>query len=494
MDRMRRLGPAVAPLLALAATLAAHQADAAPRRFATPSLPAAFDGAPAGSPLSPAQLDRWWLIFDDAGLNALEDEAFRTGPDARTAAARVLEAKATRDSQVAQTLPTGNIAGNVSDQRSQNIGAKSSSLFPVGGETLSETANLKVSWELDLFGRLREARKVAKASLDATRFNIEGSRASLAASVADNYFVAKGLAIQIDDARETVRIETNLQRIAQDKADLGLAAAADADRIAGDVARANASLEDLVSQLHAARRQILILIGRNVDTVDSLALVGATPEAPSVPSAIPGDLLARRPDVREAEAKLLAELGTARLRHLAVFPTLTVLPQIGLSRSVQPGVSYKAQTQQLLPYQQATSLGYWTWAGGVTVPFFDIPHLLFDARAEDARAKAAAVAYEKIVQTAFGEAENALVNLDAGRRATAILVDGEARAHRASDAANTRYAMGLDDLTSALSAEQSWRTTRSALTSERVQTLRRAVTVYKALGGGWAYAIPAKTR
>ena len=462
-------------------------------RLPDPRLPSAYE-ASAGTALAPAELDQWWLLFKDPALNALEDEAFRTGPDARTAAARVLEAKATRDGQIAQTLPTGNLAGNVSDQRSQNIGARSNSLFPIGGETLSETANLKVSWELDLFGRLNEARKVAKASLLTTRFNIEGARASLAAGVADNYFIANGLIIQIEDASETVRIERDLQRIAQDKADLGLAAASDADRIAGDVARANAQLENLRAQLHAARRQILILIGRSGAMTESLQLAGQAADAPMAPAAIPGDLLTRRPDVREAEARLRAELGTARLRHLAIFPTVTILPQIGLSRTVSPSVAYNATTNTLMPFQQSTSLGYWTWGGGVTVPFFDIPKLLFEAKAEDARSKQAAVAYEKAVQTAFGEAENALVNLAAGKQAVAILTDGEARAHRASDAARTRYGMGLDDLTATLSAEQAWRSTRTALTSERVQALRRAVTTYKALGGGWAYSTLAKAR
>jgi multidrug efflux system outer membrane protein len=486
MHRLRRLALAVA----VAATSGGPVAAA--NRIAAPPLPAAFE-APPGITVAPAELDRWWLLFNDPTLNALEDEAFRTGPDARIAAARILEARATRASQVAQTFPTGNLAGNVSDERAKNIGAPSSSLFPIGGESLSETANLKVSWELDLFGRLSQARKVARATLASTRFNIEGSRASLAAGVADNYFLANGLLIQIEDARETVRIEADLQRIAQEKADIGLGAASDADRIAGDVARANAELEDLDSQLHAALRQLLILIGRPAST-DTLHLAGQAPDAPVAPATVPGDLLARRPDVREAEARLRAELGTARLRHLAIFPTITVLPQIGLSRTVAPSVSYDVTTNTLTPFQQSTSLGYWTWAGGVTVPFFDIPRLLYDARAEDARAKQAAIAYEKTVQTAFGEAENALVNLAAGKRASAILADGEARAQRAYDAARTRYAMGLDDLTSVLSAEQAWRTTRTALTSERVQTLRRAVTTYKALGGGWAYTTLAAVR
>ena len=485
-----RLSSSLALLVAVFAT---GGATAATHRPPEPNLPAAFDGVSVeGQALAPAELDHWWLLFGDPTLNALEDEAFRNGPDARTAAARILEARATRNSEIAQTLPTGEIAGNASRQQARDIGSGANSLFPVGGDIETETANLKVSWELDLFGRLREARRVAKADLAVTRFNIEGVRASLAASVADTYFQAAGLVIQIADARETVRIETDLQRVAQDKADLGLGAQSDADRVAGDLAQARAQLETLQSQLHAAERQLLVLLGRGGAPVESLNLPGQAADAPPTPAAIPGELLARRPDVREAEARLRAQVGTGKLRHLAIYPTFTLLPQLGLSRTVQPSVSYNPTTGVLSPYQQTTSLGYWTWGGGVTVPFFDIPRLLFDAKAEDARTQQAAVAYEKTVQTAYAEAENALVALAAGKRAAALLADGEQRAQRASDAAKTRYSMGLDDLTSALSAEQAWRSTRAALTSQRVQTLRGAVQTYKALGGGWAFATLAK--
>ena len=493
MDYLRRLAPVVAPWLVASATLGSTAADA---RRAPPapaaSVPTAYEASSLGPSLAAATLDRWWLLFDDPVLNALEDEAFATAPDALTAQARIVEARATRNSQIAQTLPTGEISGKASQEREHNIGSGGNALFPIGGVFESETANLDPSWEIDLFGRLAEARKIAKADLAATRFNIEGTRASLAASVADDYFQATGLAIQIDDARETVRIDSGLERVAQEKADLGLGAASDADRVAADVAQAQAQLEDLESQFHAARRALLVLIGRGGAPVESVPVRTEVAEAPPPPQALPSELLARRPDVREAEARLRSEAGTARLRHLAIFPTFTFLPQLGLSRTVQPSVGFNPVTQQLFPIQQTTSLGFWTWGGGVSIPLLDIPRLLYDAKAEDARTREAAIAYEKTVQTAFGEAENALVNLAAGKRAAAVLADGEARAHVASEAAKTRYAMGLDDLTTALSAEQAWRTTQSALTSERVQALRRAVAAYKALGGGWAYATQAK--
>lgn len=478
---MRRL----AILIALALPLCACAGLG--HRPADVRLPTVYEARAGGGVLAPAALDRWWLLFHDPRLNALEDEAFRGGPDARTAQARVLEAKATRDAQTAQTLPSGNITGKAGRQRAYNLGGASTQLFPIGGTTDNQTANFNVSWELDLFGRLTVARKVANADLATARFNIEGSRASLAASVADNYFQARGLAIQLADARESVRIEGELQGLSQRKASLGLAARDEADRVAGQLSQARAQAEDLEAQLHAAERQLLILVGRGIEPTANLTVEAAAPDAPAVPTAVPGDLLERRPDIREAEARLRSEAGTARLRHLAIFPTFTLAPGLGLSRTVSPGVSF-IPPNTLVPAQQTTSLGFWNLAVNATVPTLDIPKLLYQAKAEDARTEQAVIAYEKTVQTAYGEAENALVNLGAGERAVAALTGGEGRARRAYDAARRRYGMGLDDLTAALTAEQTWRTTRTALTSERVQALRRAVQAYKALGGGWAFA------
>jgi outer membrane protein TolC len=260
------------------------------------------------------------------------------------------------------------------------------------------------------------------------------------------------------------------------------------------VAAAQARVEDLQSQLHSARRDLLVLIGREGASTESIPVRTDVADAPPPPEAFPSELLARRPDVREAEAQLRVEAGNAKLGHLAIFPTFTFLPELGVTRTAQPSVGFNPTTNTLFPIRQTTSIGFWTWGGSVTVPLLDIPQLLFEARADDARTREAAIAYEKTVQTAFGEAENALVALAAGKRAAAILADGEVRAHRASDASQTRYAMGLDDLTTALTAEQAWRATHAALTSERVQALQSAVAAYKALGGGWAYANQAKAR
>jgi multidrug efflux system outer membrane protein len=193
---------------------------------------------------------------------------------------------------------------------------------------------------------------------------------------------------------------------------------------------------------------------------------------PAPPATTPGDLLARRPDVRESAARLISATGQLKVAEKAIFPTF----------DLTPGLSYQRSTQATF----TTTTKAWTLGGSVAQPILSIPKLLADMKAQGAVADQAALAYEKTVQTAYGEAENALVQLDSDRRRVALLTDGEVRARRAYDAAQRRYADGIDDLTQAISAEQSWRATRAALTGAQADAQQRVVTAFKALGGGWS--------
>jgi outer membrane protein TolC len=293
----------------------------------------------------------------------------------------------------------------------------------------------------------------------------------LAAQVADAYFQARGFAIQLADAREEVRIQQELYDVAAKRAAIGVAASSDADRVAGELAQAKSQAETLQGELQAEVRTLLILSGRPIDpiaSVDAAPTVGAIPR---VPATLPSQLLARRPDVREAQARVVGAAGRLTLANLAFFPTFLLTPGVGWSRTSQTGFSSTTEN--------------WSIGGSVTQPVLSIPRLLQQLKAQDARTEQAVIAYEKSVQTAFGEAENALVRLNVDERRVGILVDGEARARRAYEASRKGYELGLTDLQTVLSAEESWRQTRIQLTSARVQGLRGAVAAFKAIGGGW---------
>jgi outer membrane protein TolC len=259
--------------------------------------------------------------------------------------------------------------------------------------------------------------------------------------------------------------------VATKRAAVGIAATSDADRVAGDLAQADAQAAGLEAELQAERRTILILAGRTIEPTANVAIDASVGKLPPVPEAIPSELLKRRPDVREAEARVAAAAGRSDADVLSFLPTLNFTPALGWSKSSQPGFSVTAQS--------------FVTGGAFTQPLLSIPKLLAELKAQNARTEQAVIAYEKAVQTAFSDSEGTLVRLDADRKRVALLTDGEARAQRGYRASKIGYDRGLTDLQTALGAEQSWRTTRSQLTAAQVQALRRTVQAYKALGGGW---------
>ncbi len=458
---------AVAACLAISACASVRKPDV--------RLPANFE-APAGVPAGALALDRWWTSYNDPALSALIDQALIANPDARSAAARLREARATRASGLLQTLPTGQVAASKKRTDTKQLAGTPINIpgFSNSGVSTAEQATFNVSWDVDVFGRTFAANRALSGDVAAARFEYEAARASLAAQVADAYFQARGLAIQLEDARETARIEQSLFDTATKRAQVGIAASSDADRVAGDLAQARAQAENLAAQLQVQRRTLLVLAGRASEPTANLqaqtpALVG---EVPRIPASLPSELLGRRPDVREAQARIASASGRADAAALALLPTFTLTPGIGWAKSTQPGFTSTTRNW---------SIGY-----GVAQPILAIPHLLADLKASNARTEQAVIAYEKAVQTAFSEAESALVQLDADRRRVTLLSDGEARARRGYEASRIGYDRGLSDLQTALNAEQSWRATRTQLTAAQVQALRRSVQAYKALGGGWA--------
>ena len=436
-------------------------------------LPAAYE-APQPAAAVPVALDRWWTTFNDPQLNTLIEQALIANPDAKTAAARLREARATRDSSLFHFLPQGNPDGSATRTNTKGgltIPGLEIPGLTSGGITDSYSANFNVSWEVDIFGRLFAAKRATDADVSAAGFDYVTARTSLAAQVADAYFQARGLAIQLDDARESARIERELYDTASKRADAGLAATSEPDRVAGDLAQSEAQVTALEAQLQAQRRTLLILAGRIVEPTSNIDVPPSVGVAPEVPASLPSDLLRRRPDVRSAEAQLAGAIGRQDVARLAFLPTFTLKPGYGWSKSVQG------------PSQTISSS--WSIGGAVSQPILDIPNLVAQLKTYNARAEEAAAAYEKAVQTAFSESETALVGLDADRRRVALLTNGEARAHRAYNAALKGYQLGLNDLQTTLSSEQGWRSARTQLTSAQVQAVRRAVQAYKAIGGGW---------
>ena len=442
-------------------------------------MPTAYDTLPAGA--SAESLDHWWTRYDDPQLAALTQRALAQGFTVRTAIARLEEARALRSVALSRFNPQGNLQGNAEYRDTHNLEDQNQSAIvgaPSGlgsglsgaGTTRSASLTLPVSWEIDLFGRRATTRRAAEADIDAARFDVEAARAAIAAEVARSLFQARGFKVQRDESLETVRIQRDLQAVVQERGRRGLSPSSEVDRVAADVAQAEAQAEALDASLLASRRALLVVIGGGTDPLSGLDVVSELGFVPPVPAALPGDLLVRRPDVRMAFARVQRAAGNVRLAELDFFPRLTLNPGIGVS--AQRG-SFD------------TTTSFWSLGLGLVVPILDRPRLQAQLRAEGARAEQAVLNYEKAVQTAFSEADQALVRLKADRRRVEILVAGETRARDAYAAVRKRYELGFANLTELLDGERAWRATRSALTSAKLDALQRSVQVFQALGGGW---------
>ncbi len=180
--------------------------------------------------------------------------------------------------------------------------------------------------------------------------------------------------------------------------------------------------------------------------------------------------------MKAAEWRIVSAASTLKLDELAVLPTLKLDPGVTLSKSTGP-----------FGYASAA----WSVGGSLTQPVLDRPRLIAQIHAQHAVAEQDVIAYEKAVQTAYGDTETAFIYLDSDARRVKMLTEAERRAESGYEKSRRGYALGLTDLTAALQAETTWRSVRSQLTSAQSTLMQRSVQVFKALGGGWTPEQPA---
>ena len=468
-------------LLISAAALLASGCVTSQVRKAEVAPPPAFEApVPSAGSLAPMALDNWWTLYGDAQLNGLVDEALKNAPDAKTALAVLDQAAAVRSETLDKIyIPSGDLQGSATRTQTSTLGASSSpfgQIFAPPGATENYSATFDVSWELDLWGRRAAGRRGANADFYNAAFTYEATRTSLIANVANSLFQARGLALQLQDALETSRIDRELAHISDVQQKAGLVASGDVDQSIASAEAADAQAESYRAQLLAAQRALLVLIGHGFDKVETLPASATVGTPPPVPTTIPGDLLRRRPDVRAAEWKIVSAAAALKTDDLSVLPTINLEPGLSLTKSTGP-FGYTSDA--------------WSIGAALTQPILDRPRLIAAIHAQRAVAEQDVIAYEKAVQSAYSDVETAFIYLDSDGRRVRMLTEAEARAKSAYEKARLGYAHGLNDLTTALQAETTWRGVESQLSSAEISLMERSVQAFKALGGGWSPDQPA---
>lgn len=459
---MRRLAVLLMPLLAGACAVGP---DYRPPQPPAPAAQAFLSTAPGTTTDAPA--DRWWRLYDDPVLDRLVERALAANTDLRAAEANLRRAQAALREARAAGLPHGQVSAGA------NYGDDGGSGQAQGGSTQwSYNAAQTLTWELDLFGRIARSVEAARGDAGAIAATRDRVALTVAAEVTRAYADGCALAEAVAVARSSIAIAERQLAIQQLRERAGGASRLDSERTATALANIRATLPALEGRRRATLFELAALLGTTPGDVPEDARQCARAPAPT--AAIPlGDgraLLARRPDVREAERRLAAD--TARIG----VATAELYPSISLGGS-----------GNFLRNDQVRGSDSFTVSAGPLIAW-SFPNL-FAGRARIRQAEAGAQAslalFDGAVLTALKEVEQALTLYAAEGERNARLREAATHAEAAYGLADRRYRAGSIALSDLLQTQRDLLDTRGALAASSQQLGSLRVDLFKALGGGW---------
>jgi multidrug efflux system outer membrane protein len=437
-------------------------------RPAVPVPEAWRDGPTRTDPASLADLP-WWELFQDAELRRLVQVALEANKDLRLAVTRVDQARAElKVVRSAQFPQIGSGASATKNRISDNVPPRGQQ----GGEFDLLSAAVDLTFELDIWGRLRRASEAARADLLASQDVRQVVVMTLVSDVASGYLLLRQLDLELETTRRSVASRQGSLQLARDRFDAGVASALDLHRAEAELASTAAQIPNLEAQIARTENLLSILLGRNPGAIArGRPLTGQT-SPPTVPDGLPSALLERRPDIREAEAGLIAanaRIGVAK----AAF-----LPQISLTGLF--GVESVALSDLFTGPSRA-----WQFGPTMTLPIFTAGRNLGIYRLAQARQQEALVRYEQAIQQAFREVEDALITHRMARQALAEQAAAVLASRQALSIAEFRYASGLTGYLDVLDAQRTLLTAEVAESRTLLAQLVAVVQLYRALGGGW---------
>ncbi|WP_412140851.1 efflux transporter outer membrane subunit [Burkholderia oklahomensis] len=471
------------PLLPLALAAVALAGCAVGPDYHRPPVdtPAAWRIDPADSywhPAAPARASLapdWWKAFGDPRLDDLEVRALANNPSVQAIAARYDQAKAALASVASAQWPSVGVTAGASR-------ARISADRPLTNYAQSNHSTVQndvqigatVSYEPDLFGRIRRSVESAQASTDQARDDLANARLVMTASLATSYLALRETDAEIDVLDRSVALQQKALDFVSAQHELG--------------AVSGLNLMQQKAQLDATRTQAQLLLNQRAQLEHAIATLAGTPAptfsipprvqtlaAPTLPARLPSDLLQRRPDVASAERAMAAANAQIGVARAAYFPRITLSPTLGWDAT------------RFASLFTVPSL-LWSVGASLAQPLFEGGRIEAGVAYAQAGYAAAQANYRQTVLTAFEEVQNAVTGLtvldEAERRAQAAVDD----AQRLVGLAQDRYAGGLTAYIDVIGAQQ------QLLTSERqevqIRGQRAALVVYlaKALGGGWSEA------
>jgi len=412
---------------------------------------------------------RWWEQFKDPVLNQLVDTALKENKDVRIAAARVEEFAARVDISRSGYFPQIGYNGDASRNRA--------SREVYGGGGLDErkynnyTATASLGWELDVWGRIRNATAAARADLLAQEENRRAVILSLVSAVATSYINLRQYDRQLEIAKETLTARAESLRLFELKLKGGVVSDLEIAMVRTEYEQAAAAIPPIERRIAITENALSILLGSNPHaiprgkSIDALVL-------PPVPEGVPSTLLARRPDIAAAEQNLIAanaRIGVARAQY---FPTISLTGLFGYA-------------SESLSDLLGNSANVWSLGGSAVGPIFSGGRISAELRASEAVQRQTLVGYLQTVQGAFRDVDDALVSVQKSREQ--LVVEGRRVAALSDYArlANLRYFEGYTSYLDVLDAQNKLFDAQLQYVSIQNDVYTSLVNTYKAMGGGW---------
>ena len=410
----------------------------------------------------------WWKVFKDEKLQELIRETLLNNYDLRTAAARVDEARAMVGVTRAQILPQVDLTSSVSRDRN------SKDLYPALPRLTSTYAGgFNTAWEMDLWGKIRQAISASKAEYLATEDARRGVMVTLVADVAQTYFTILELDLELDIAKKTLQTRNDNLDLFTKRFKGGVASKLEVSRAEADYEQTAANIPDIERQIAVQENKLSELLGRNPGSIQRTSSLSQESFTPALPgSGLPSEILKKRPDIMEAEQLLRAANAQVGVAVGEFMPTVNLTNFVG-GTGDRPSNIFNAD-------------GYtWSIGGDVDMPLFKGGKNLYGYKAAKAQWQQSVAFYKQKVVTAFREVADALVDIEKIQTVREKQERQVAALKKASELSRIRYEDGLSSYTEVLDADQQYYSAQNTLARTLGSQAIFYVQLYRALGGGW---------
>ena len=409
---------------------------------------------------------QWWDIFEDEQLDRLIEIGLEESRNLAIATARIDEARALYGFSKADMYP------RVDLQATAERGNQAQQIFPDAGIQNSFFAGATLSWEIDLFGRIRRSNEAALAELMATEENRRGVYITLIADVANAYFLLQDLDHRRAVAESTLTTRRNSTNIIRARFNEGTVPMLDVNQAEIQEAEAAADLAQYERQVVQAENLISVLIGRNPGEIARGKAVDSKAVPPAVPAGLPSELLMRRPDILAAERQLAAQTARIGIAQAQRWPSLSLTGSAGY---------FSNEASEL--FNGDSNL--FSVGANLFQPLFNAGQNKARVEAEIARTEQLLNQYEITVLQAFREVEDSLVAIRTYRAEYAAREMQMNSARNAAMLSHARYNGGVTSFLEVLDSERSLFRAEIAASAIWRARLTSIVDLYRALGGGW---------